>query len=85
MVLAVSASTKQTDQLTPLQPTALTSPLLFASAKSLKINYNGTTNISNITNDENANAPVYNIQGMRMGKNLPKGIYIKSGKKFVVK
>lgn len=56
-----------------------------ASAKSLKINYSGTTNISNITNDENANAPVYNIQGMRMGKNLPKGIYIKNGKKFVVK
>lgn len=56
-----------------------------ATAKSLKINYNGTTNISNITNDENANAPVYNIQGMRMGKNLPKGIYIKNGKKFVVK
>lgn len=56
-----------------------------ATAKSLKINYNGTTNISNIISDENANAPVYNIQGMRMGKNLPKGIYIKNGKKFVVK
>lgn len=56
-----------------------------ATAKSLKINYNSTTNINKITTDEDANAPVYNIQGMRMGKNLPKGIYIKNGKKFVVK
>ncbi|MGN1254084.1 MAG: hypothetical protein ACI4T9_05800 [Prevotella sp.] len=58
-----------------------------ATAKSLSINYNGssTTGISNITNIENDNAPIFNIQGMRMGKNLPKGIYIKNGKKFVVK
>lgn len=58
-----------------------------ATAKSLSINYNGstTTGISNITNSENDNAPIFNIQGMRMDKNLPKGIYIKNGKKFVVK
>ena len=33
------------------------------------------------------NAPVYNINGMKMQDvdNLPKGIYIKNGKKFVVK
>lgn len=36
---------------------------------------------------DNPNAPVYNLHGMRMqsGDNLPKGIYIKSGKKFLVK
>ena len=33
------------------------------------------------------NAPVYNLQGMKMLDvgNLPKGIYIKGGKKFMVK
>jgi len=33
------------------------------------------------------NAPVYNLQGMKMQNtdNLPKGIYIKGGKKFVIK
>lgn len=33
------------------------------------------------------NAPVYNINGMKMQNtdNLPKGIYIKGGKKFMVK
>ena len=34
----------------------------------------------------NENAPIYNLQGIRMnGKNLPKGIYIQGGKKFMVK
>ena len=38
--------------------------------------------------DVNINdAPVYNLQGMKMQNtdNLPKGIYIKGGKKFMVK
>lgn len=36
---------------------------------------------------EDRNAPVYNLQGMKMqdAENLPKGIYVKNGKKFVVK
>ena len=47
------------------------------------------TGIENIE-AENANsndAPVYNINGMKMQDvdNLPKGIYIKNGKKFLVK
>ena len=47
------------------------------------------TGIENIE-AENANsndAPVYNINGMKMQDvdNLPKGIYIKGGKKFVIK
>lgn len=34
----------------------------------------------------NEDAPIYNLQGIRMnGKNLPKGIYIQGGKKFMVK
>ena len=34
----------------------------------------------------NEDAPIYNLQGVRMnGKNLPKGIYIQGGKKFMVK
>lgn len=37
--------------------------------------------------EEQADQPVYNLQGVRMpdGASLPKGIYIKGGKKFVVK
>lgn len=43
-----------------------------------------TTGIATVTTDENA--PIYNLQGIRMnGKNLPKGIYIQGGKKFMVK
>lgn len=42
------------------------------------------TGITTVTTDENA--PIYNLQGIRMnGKNLPKGIYIQGGKKFMVK
>jgi hypothetical protein len=37
--------------------------------------------------DTGKNAPVYNLQGMKMqnADNLPKGIYIKGGKKYLVK
>ena len=43
-----------------------------------------TTGIATVVTDENA--PIYNLQGIRMnGKNLPKGIYIQGGKKFMVK
>lgn len=42
------------------------------------------TGITTVATDENA--PIYNLQGIRMnGKNLPKGIYIQGGKKFMVK
>ena len=36
---------------------------------------------------EDADAPVYNLRGVRMQStdNLPKGVYIRNGKKFVVK
>ena len=48
------------------------------------------TAINDVLIDGNAadrNAPVYNLQGMKMqdAENLPKGIYVKNGKKFVVK
>lgn len=43
-----------------------------------------TTGIATVVTNENA--PIYNLQGIRMnGKNLPKGIYIQDGKKFMVK
>lgn len=42
------------------------------------------TGIATVTTNENV--PIYNLQGIRMnGKNLPKGIYIQGGKKFIVK
>jgi len=34
---------------------------------------------------EQDNAPVYSLMGMRMSGKLPAGIYVKNGKKFVVK
>ena len=43
------------------------------------------TGINHIAADEaNANAPVYNLSGQRVGKNA-KGVLIKNGKKYVVK
>ena len=45
------------------------------------------TAIEGVEMDADKNAPVYNLQGMKMqdAENLPKGIYVKNGKKFVVK
>lgn len=46
---------------------------------------NAISNV-NAADKANADAPVYNISGMRVNKNnLQKGIYIQNGKKFVVK
>ncbi len=48
-----------------------------------------TSGIENVTIDSsNANAPVYNLQGIKIGSstdNLPAGIYIVNGKKVLVK
>lgn len=47
-----------------------------------------TTGIGSVNVDKNnkADNTVYNLQGQRVdGKSLPKGIYIKNGKKFMVK
>lgn len=44
----------------------------------------GGTGISNITADENADAPAYNIAGQRVNANA-KGLVIKNGKKYVNK
>lgn len=45
----------------------------------------GISTISASTADD-ANAPVYTLSGMRMsGSQLPAGVYIKGGKKFIVK
>lgn len=54
------------------------------------INFGGITGISNPEMKQNVmedeNAPIYNLQGVRMnGQNLPKGIYVKNGRKFIVK
>ena len=52
---------------------------------------NGTTDIISIEdvdglNRMSNNDAIYNLNGVRMnGENLPKGIYVKNGKKFVVK
>lgn len=45
------------------------------------------TGIKNLQVEGIADAAVYNLQGVKMGssENLPKGVYIKNGKKFIVK
>lgn len=59
-----------------------------ASASALRVVIDGTaTSIKNINSEVvESNAPVYNLQGQRVnGNNLTPGIYVKAGKKFVVK
>ena len=54
----------------------------------MKIKEYDPTGIEDVVLDtESSNLPVYNLQGVRMKDmdNLPSGIYIQGGKKFVVK
>lgn len=53
-------------------------------AKTISIVFGDATAISNINLDEDASAPIYNLSGMRVQKAL-KGVYIRNGKKYVVK
>lgn len=58
------------------------------AASALRVVIDGTaTSIKNIDSEVvESNAPVYNLQGQRVdGNNLTPGIYVKAGKKFVVK
>lgn len=58
------------------------------ATSALRVMVNGTTtSIKNINSEVvESNAPVYNLQGQRVdGNNLTPGIYVKAGKKFVVK
>ena len=58
------------------------------ATSALRVNIDGTaTSIKNINSEVvESNAPVYNLQGLRVdGNNLTPGIYVKAGKKFVVK
>lgn len=59
-----------------------------AAASALRVVIDGTaTSIKNIDSEVvESNAPVFNLQGQRVdGNNLTPGIYVKAGKKFVVK
>lgn len=56
-----------------------------AAFYSLGTNFGETTGISSVENKvENADAPVYNLAGLLVGKDY-KGLVIKNGKKFVIK
>lgn len=58
------------------------------ATSALRVTVNGTTtSIKNINSEVvESNAPVYNLQGQRVdGNNLTPGIYVKAGKKFVVR
>lgn len=59
-----------------------------AATSALRVVIDGTaTSIKNIDSEVvESNVPVYNLQGQRVdGNNLTSGIYVKAGKKFVVK
>ncbi|MDD7318413.1 MAG: hypothetical protein SOZ80_05600 [Prevotella sp.] len=45
---------------------------------------NATNGITDVSTDNESNAPTYNIAGQRV-ENVVRGIYIRNGKKFVVK
>ena len=65
--------------------TAINSARVF-TYKGFTPNSSTGVNTVNAAAPTNADAPVYNLSGMRVDKaNLTKGIYIQNGKKFVVK
>ena len=46
----------------------------------------GYSAIESVKAELDVNAPVYNIMGQKMNaNNLPAGVYIQNGKKFVIK
>jgi hypothetical protein len=54
----------------------------------LSVNFNGSFRDINTIEVEGAKHQVYNLQGQKVGdslEGLPKGIYIKDGKKHVVR
>lgn len=57
-----------------------------AQAKALTIDFGSeTTGISSAVSNKTENDVVYNLQGMRVDGKLAKGIYIRNGKKFIVR
>ena len=57
-----------------------------ASANVKGFAFNDVTNgITAKTTTEQANAPVYSLTGLRMSGPLPAGVYVRNGKKFIVK
>lgn len=61
----------------------------FVNIDDVRLQVSSTTGINAITNNTASSSKdnaVYNMQGIRMnGNNLPSGIYIKNGKKFIAK
>lgn len=77
---------------TDVTNTAVTPNITFAAADlvpQLTIVYekSSTNGVSEVKTDANASSDaIYNLQGVRMNSNnLPAGIYVKNGKKFIVK
>jgi hypothetical protein len=56
-------------------------------APTLRFNFGGnTTEIESVLNNGvDANAPIYDLSGRRVNNAVKGGIYIKNGKKFIVK
>lgn len=57
-----------------------------AQAKALTINYGGQiTSINNISKQQTANNATYTLQGIRVEGKLAPGLYIRNGKKFIIR
>ena len=57
-----------------------------AQAKALTINYGGqTTSINNISKQQTANNATYTLQGIRVEGKLTPGLYIRNGKKIIIR
>lgn len=54
------------------------------TAKSVRLNFGGTTAIDSVETEFDSNAPIFDLSGRRVNAAV-KGIYIQNGKKFVVK
>ena len=61
-------------------------PTAAARAKSLGITTEGdVTGIINIDLDEEGDSMIYDLNGRRISENATKGIYVKNGKKVIIK
>lgn len=57
-----------------------------AGAPELTFSYGGTTGIQpTVVKTQQANAPIYNLQGQRVSRTQSGNIYIQGGKKFIAK
>lgn len=60
-------------------------PASTAAKLAIRLDDNTTTGISMGTVESNADAAIYTVDGMKVSKPTKKGVYVRNGKKYVVK